>query len=134
MKKSLKWTLIIGGVLVVAGIIVGIVVPLQLNKKDFPDDFEFGAASSSYQIEGGFNADGKSDNIWDVATRNFPNIIQQRGNGNVAADSYQYYKEDVKAVKNAGVIIFYKKATNLLNSFNLAQFLSIFDFLVENSS
>lgn len=109
MKKSLKWTLIIGGVLVVAGIIVGIVVPLQLNKKDFPDDFEFGAASSSYQIEGGFNADGKSDSIWDVATRNFPNIIQQRGNGNVAADSYQYYKEDVKAIKNAGVTIFIKK-------------------------
>jgi beta-glucosidase/6-phospho-beta-glucosidase/beta-galactosidase len=107
LKTSTKWLLGIGGVIVVAGIIAGVVIPLQLNKKDFPDDFEFGAATSSYQIEGAYNEDGKSDNIWDTAIRKLPNIIAGRGNGNVAADSYHLYKEDVKAIKNVGVRNFY---------------------------
>lgn len=103
MKSSTKWLLGVGGVIVVVGIVVGIVVPLQLNKKDFSKEFQFGAATSSYQIEGGANADGKSDSIWDTATRNFPNFIKDRSNGNEAASSYQFYKEDVKAIKDTGV-------------------------------
>jgi beta-glucosidase len=103
MKSSTKWILGVGAVLVIAGIIAGIVIPLSLNKKDFPDDFEFGAATSSYQVEGGWNEDGKSDSIWDTAIRKFPNIIAGRGNGNEAADSYHLYKEDVKAIKNVGL-------------------------------
>lgn len=103
MKKSVLWLLVVGGVVVVAGIIVGVTLGIVLNRKDLPDDFEFGAATSSYQIEGAWNEDGKSDNIWDTATRKFPNMIEGRGNGNIAADSYQFYKEDVKAVKDVGV-------------------------------
>lgn len=103
MKRSVLWLLIVGGIVVVAGIIVGIVVPLQLNKKDLPDNFQFGAATSAYQIEGGWNEGGKSDSIWDTATRKFPNMIQGRGNGEIAADSYHLYKDDVKAVKDVGV-------------------------------
>lgn len=103
MITRYKWLIGVVGVLVVAGIIVGIVVPVMLNRKDFPEDFTFGAATSSYQIEGGHNADGKSDSIWDKVTREFPNMVAGRGNGNIAADSYNFYKEDVKAVKESGV-------------------------------
>lgn len=104
MITKYKWLIGVVGVVVVAGIIAGIVIPIVLNNRtDFPDDFTFGAATSSYQIEGGHDADGKSDSIWDKVTREFPNMIADGENGNVAADSYRFFKEDVKAVKDSGV-------------------------------
>lgn len=59
----------------------------------FPNDFKFGSGSSSYQVEGAWNVDGKGEHIWDRLTRD----------GDVAADSYHRYKEDVQLLKNAGV-------------------------------
>ena len=35
----------------------------------FRDDFVWGAATSSYQIEGAYKEDGKGLNIWDVYTK-----------------------------------------------------------------
>lgn len=47
--------------------------------------------------------DGKSPNIWDEATHNRPEMIADRSNGDISADSYHFYKEDVKALKQVGV-------------------------------
>lgn len=69
----------------------------------FPDDFIFGCSSASYQVEGAWNADGKGENIWDRLTHSQPEAIYDRSNGDVAANSYNLYKEDVKALKQAGV-------------------------------
>ena len=77
--------------------------PDNLNDR-FPDNFMFGSASAAYQIEGGYNADNKGENIWDHLTNNFADkIAGVIKTGNVAANSYEFYKEDVKALKAAGV-------------------------------
>ena len=75
-----------------------------INDK-FPDDFLFGSASAAYQIEGAWNADGKGENIWDRMTHSRPELIAGNlKNGDFSANSYELYKEDVKALKMIGVI------------------------------
>ncbi|KAL0266520.1 UNVERIFIED_CONTAM: hypothetical protein PYX00_009032 [Menopon gallinae] len=66
----------------------------------FPDDFLLGFSTASYQIEGGWNADGKGENIWDTFTHAHPEMIKGGTNGDIAADSYHKYKEDVQLLKN----------------------------------
>lgn len=67
---------------------------------EFPADFKFGAASASYQVEGGWNVDGRGPSIWDNFTHTYPERIADRSNGDDAALSYFLYKEDVAALKN----------------------------------
>ncbi|XP_075336555.1 lactase/phlorizin hydrolase-like [Odontesthes bonariensis] len=59
----------------------------------FPQDFSWGVSSSSYQIEGGWNADGKGPSVWDTFTQK-PGNIPENATGNVACDSYNRLEED----------------------------------------
>ncbi|XP_059091138.1 cytosolic beta-glucosidase-like [Tigriopus californicus] len=68
----------------------------------FPTDFQWGVATASYQIEGGWNEDGKGPSIWDTFTNGTTNIDDQ-STGEVACDSYHKYKEDVQLIKNMGL-------------------------------
>ena len=91
---------------ILAGVVVGItllVIKSSGETRTFPNDFKFGAASASYQIEGGWNEDGKSPNIWDTVTHNDPGYTADRSNGDVAADSYHMYQKDIDALNNIGV-------------------------------
>ncbi|KAJ8924346.1 hypothetical protein NQ315_007142 [Exocentrus adspersus] len=75
----------------------------ETNNKKFPDDFNFGAATASYQVEGAWNEDGKGESIWDRYTHSHPERIANNDTGDVACDSYHKYKEDVALLKELGV-------------------------------
>ena len=71
-------------------------------KLNFPTDFVWGSATSAYQIEGGIDADGKKDSIWDVFCRK-PGAIYNGETGEIATDHYHRWKEDIALMKEIGI-------------------------------
>src|SRR5258708_3383335 len=68
----------------------------------FPDSFTWGAAASSYQIEGAPFEDGKGPSVWDMMCRQ-PGRIYEGQTGEVACDHYHRYKEDVALMRDIGL-------------------------------
>lgn len=68
------------------------------EKREFPDDFMWGTATASYQIEGGAYEDGKGPSIWDHFSH-IPTKIYGGDTGDVACDHYHRYREDVTNMK-----------------------------------
>ncbi|TWB15071.1 broad-specificity cellobiase [Nitrospirillum amazonense] len=70
------------------------------GKVVFPKDFLWGAATAAYQVEGGWNADGKGPSIWDTFTHQKGlGRIKNDDTGDVACDSYHKYKEDAALIR-----------------------------------
>ncbi|VVC98810.1 unnamed protein product [Leptidea sinapis] len=69
----------------------------------FPKQFQFGVATAAYQIEGAWNISDKGENIWDRYTHQHSEIIFDHKTGDVAADSYHLYKQDVQLLVELGV-------------------------------
>ncbi len=68
----------------------------------FPDGFVWGAATSSYQIEGAVNADGRGESIWDrYASR--PGNILDGSTGATACEHYERMPQDVALMKSLGL-------------------------------
>lgn len=73
--------------------------------KRFPDDFLFGASTAAFQIEGAWNVDGKGLSIWDEFTHLHPEKIEDGQNADVGPNSYDYFLDDIAAVKSLKVKI-----------------------------
>nr|4PTV_A Chain A, Glycoside hydrolase family 1 [Halothermothrix orenii H 168]4PTV_B Chain B, Glycoside hydrolase family 1 [Halothermothrix orenii H 168]4PTW_A Chain A, Glycoside hydrolase family 1 [Halothermothrix orenii H 168]4PTW_B Chain B, Glycoside hydrolase family 1 [Halothermothrix orenii H 168]4PTX_A Chain A, Glycoside hydrolase family 1 [Halothermothrix orenii H 168]4PTX_B Chain B, Glycoside hydrolase family 1 [Halothermothrix orenii H 168] len=74
----------------------------SMAKIIFPEDFIWGAATSSYQIEGAFNEDGKGESIWDRFSHT-PGKIENGDTGDIACDHYHLYREDIELMKEIGI-------------------------------
>ena len=69
-------------------------------REKFPEPFEFGTATSSYQIEGhGFGKAGSTH--WDDFAM-VPGNVRNGANGLIACDHYGRFKEDLDLVKDCG--------------------------------
>ncbi|MDR2551938.1 MAG: beta-glucosidase [Treponema sp.] len=68
----------------------------------FRDDFVWGAASASYQVEGAVNEGGRGVSIWDMFCRE-PGRILDGSSGDFACDHYHRYKEDAALMKELGI-------------------------------
>ncbi|KAI7752381.1 hypothetical protein M8C21_030114, partial [Ambrosia artemisiifolia] len=71
----------------------------------FPRNFLFGTASSSYQFEGAYLADGKGLSNWDIFAHEPGNIVDG-SNGDVAVDQYHLYLKDIELMEDIGINTF----------------------------
>lgn len=70
--------------------------------RKFPPDFVWGAATSSYQIEGAWLEGGKGLSIWDAFCHT-PGKIKNQDTGDLACDHYHRFKDDVKLMADMGL-------------------------------
>ncbi len=68
----------------------------------FPETFTWGVATSAYQIEGAWNKDGKGPSIWDTFSHT-PGKVANGETGDVAADHYYRYKDDIRLMAELGI-------------------------------
>ncbi len=68
----------------------------------FPENFLWGTATSSHQIEGAATHGGRAWSIWD-AHAHTPGRTHNNENADVACDHYNRYKEDVKLMADLGL-------------------------------
>ena len=68
----------------------------------FPEDFNWGSATASYQIEGGFADGGRTPSIWDTFSKT-PGKVVNGDTGDVACDHYNRFEEDIQIMKDLGI-------------------------------
>jgi beta-glucosidase len=78
---------------------------MPTNTSSFPQDFVWGAATASYQIEGAVHEDGRGESVWDrfCAT---PGKVRGGDTGEIACDFYHRYRDDVALMRELGLDAF----------------------------
>jgi len=75
---------------------------MTVSRDQFPKDFKWGVATSSFQIEGAHDSDGKGPSIWDTFCA-IEGKIADASNGHVACEHYTRWQEDVELIARLGV-------------------------------
>ncbi len=70
--------------------------------RPLPRDFVWGVSTSSYQIEGAVETDGRGPSVWDTYCKG-PGHIANGDTGDVACDHYHRYDEDIALMHKLGV-------------------------------
>jgi beta-glucosidase len=73
-----------------------------MKRRAFPEDFLWGVATASYQVEGAADADGRGPSIWDTFSRT-PGAVLHGHTGDVSVDQYHRYPEDIALMTELGV-------------------------------
>lgn len=74
----------------------------ELSRDLFGKDFKWGVSTAAYQIEGGYDADGKGLSIWDAYTDR-KNKVLNGHHGKIACDFYNRYQDDLSLVKKLNI-------------------------------
>jgi beta-glucosidase len=75
-------------------------LPLESPLRD--QNFIFGIATSSFQIEGASTTDGRLASIWDQFCQK-PGAIKDGSNGDIACDHYHLWRQDLALIAELGV-------------------------------
>ncbi|MPV38135.1 GH1 family beta-glucosidase [Georgenia subflava] len=73
-----------------------------MSPRTFPESFVWGAATAAYQIEGAATEGGRGPSIWDTFSRT-PGRTFEGHTGDVAADHYHRWREDVALMVELGL-------------------------------
>ena len=74
-----------------------------MKKDRFPQEFLWGASSSAFQIEGGWDEDGKGKTVADY---NSFKKSDRQADSKVASDFYHHWKEDIALMKELGLTMY----------------------------
>ena len=77
-------------------------ITMTVSRDLFPKDFKWGVATSSFQIEGAHDANGKGPSVWDTFCE-MDGKIADASNGHVACEHYTRWPEDVELISRLGV-------------------------------
>ncbi len=72
----------------------------------FPENFQWGTATASFQIEGAAYDGGKGLNIWDALCRKHPEDFEGGKSPDNGADFFYHYKQDIADMKELGLTSF----------------------------
>ena len=84
------------------GALAAVAQRAPVGPSSFPEDFVWGCATASYQIEGAVAEDGRGRTNWDVFAHS-KGRVANGDTGDIACDSYHRYPEDIALLKGLGV-------------------------------
>lgn len=73
-----------------------------MSSYKFPRDFVWGVATSSYQIEGAHDVDGRKPSIWDTFSHTAGKVANG-DTGDVACEHYYRWENDLDLIRDLGV-------------------------------